>query len=533
MDKKLQGHTEPRFYTPPLTKLTEETTLGYEAIDFAENFLGITLHPWQKWLFLHALELDPETNYQDYRFRQILVLVGRQNGKTVAMTVLGLWRMFMDGASEIISTAQNLRVAEDTLKDAFNIAQKNPSLRKYFPHRNEGGKHVPWMRQTNGSHQIELASIPPGLENTLDVGGAMPTWYVVAANGGGRSYSADLALFDELREHKDEGAWNSIAPTTVERPRSQIWAFSNAGDARSVVLRRLRNVALAAINEKTTDEERLGLFEWSADPDLSIFDEKGWAQANPSLGYGHRTARDMKALAKQTVDPENGDSTEAGFRTEYLCQWVETLEPGKISKELWDSLADPQSAPAEDSAVFVGIDVAQDGAEAHIAIGAYRTDGLWHTEIVASRLGYKWVQEWLETRLDTTWFTGEVGIQVKGSASAHLASLLEESPITIIPWQGVDMSSSVLGFFDLLRAKNLRHRNQNKLDLAVDGIKEKKAGDTWIWDRQNSLHDATPLIAANIAWWMGHRKQEAQFVSAYDDESFEDFFDLDDEALYR
>ena len=54
---KLVGYEEPRIYTPPLRELTPETTLGFEVIAFSENVLGIKLHPWQKWLFIHALEI--------------------------------------------------------------------------------------------------------------------------------------------------------------------------------------------------------------------------------------------------------------------------------------------------------------------------------------------------------------------------------------------------------------------------------------------------------------------------------------------
>ncbi|MEF2735647.1 MAG: terminase, partial [Bifidobacterium choerinum] len=80
------GITEPRLWTKPLRPLTRETSLGFEVIDFAEQILGIRLYPWQKWLLIHALELlnDGIT----YRFRRIIVLVGRQNGKTLLVQVL-------------------------------------------------------------------------------------------------------------------------------------------------------------------------------------------------------------------------------------------------------------------------------------------------------------------------------------------------------------------------------------------------------------------------------------------------------------
>ena len=73
----LLGSETPRIFTPPLRKLTPKTTLGFAAIEFAEDVCQVTLYPWQKWLLLHALELHPDGGF---RFRTIVVLVARQQG---------------------------------------------------------------------------------------------------------------------------------------------------------------------------------------------------------------------------------------------------------------------------------------------------------------------------------------------------------------------------------------------------------------------------------------------------------------------
>ena len=53
-----KGNPEPRIFTPPLVELTPETSLGFEAIEFCESFLGLELRPWQKFVLIHGLELD-------------------------------------------------------------------------------------------------------------------------------------------------------------------------------------------------------------------------------------------------------------------------------------------------------------------------------------------------------------------------------------------------------------------------------------------------------------------------------------------
>jgi hypothetical protein len=74
---RLAGSVRPRLFTPPQRPLTRRTTKGFDVIQFAE-IIGEPLLPWQQWLVKHALELTPDGTY---RFRTVLVLVARQNGK--------------------------------------------------------------------------------------------------------------------------------------------------------------------------------------------------------------------------------------------------------------------------------------------------------------------------------------------------------------------------------------------------------------------------------------------------------------------
>src|SRR5450759_3088721 len=76
---RLRGSTEPRIWTPPLRELTPEESLGFAAVKFATAVLLLVLFPWQEWLLIHMLELRPDGQF---RFRTVVVLVARQNGKS-------------------------------------------------------------------------------------------------------------------------------------------------------------------------------------------------------------------------------------------------------------------------------------------------------------------------------------------------------------------------------------------------------------------------------------------------------------------
>jgi hypothetical protein len=116
----LRGSTTPRLWTRPLVRgrrgpcgcgcaLTPATSLGFSAVDFATGVLGFELIPWQRWLLIHALELRADGRF---RFRTVLVLVARQNGKTTLVEVKNLWKMFVLQVPLVIGTAQNLDISE-------------------------------------------------------------------------------------------------------------------------------------------------------------------------------------------------------------------------------------------------------------------------------------------------------------------------------------------------------------------------------------------------------------------------------------
>lgn len=515
------GATTPRLFTPPLRELTEETSWGFDVIWFAREVLREPLTEWQEWLSIHALELLPpdriKATYPDQpelwdeemlRFKTILVLVARQNGKTHWAKVILKWALFRKRLPYILGAAQTKNDAFELWEEVRDECEKHPKLRKR-------------MKRTSNAHGFEALRSRTGV-------------YRIAGldRNAGRGKTVNMLYLDELREHKTWTGWTALSSTTMSPIIGFNVCTSNAGDARSVVLKSLRTKSLNAINAGTTDDVTVGIFEWSAHPDLSIDDREGWAQANPDLGHGRMTERDIIAEREAKEDDE--------FRTENLCQWVESLDPGKIPPELWDSLADPASRPADGAPIYVGVDVATEGTHAHITIAAERADGNWHVETVASRAGFRWVAGWLNSRRGS-WFTGTVGLQVKGSPSNALTPLLKDAGIEVAEWQGTDMTSSVLGFFTAIQERTIRWLGRDPdfpttptlLEQAAIGVKDRKAGDTFIWDRDKSTGDATPFVSANIAWWMGHRKS-TDFVSAYADDDWDtadtgsDDFDDDD-----
>jgi len=515
---KVFGCETPRIYTPPLRELTPETSLGFSVIEFATVVLEIELFPWQKWLLIHMLELLPDDSL---RFRTVLVLVARQNGKSTLSQVLALWFMYVYNVALVIGTAQDLDVAEEIWQGAVDLVTEvddddNPVRPDLFDLHER-------VVNVNGKKALQLRRRPG-----QKIGSR---WKVKAANRrAGRSLSGDLVLLDELREHQSWDAWGALTKTTMARAMALIVALSNAGDASSIVLRYLRKMAHAGLGdpdginadddpaallgtvdtdeldlddlELDEDDDTLGIFEWSAPPGCSIRDRNGWAQANPSLGHNPQFTERTVASACRT-DPE------WVFRTEVLCQWPEGTIEGPFPPGSWEKSTDATSTISDDSLIPFCVDVSWDRATSHIGVAGYRPDELIHFEVVASRAGTDWVLPWLTDTEHPDRATRPVVVQAAGAPASSLITALKDAGLTVLEWGGPELGRGTGLFYDAIRSaigegdapKGARHRPQPLLDVAAARAVPKSMGDAFVWDRKHSPVDVAPLIAVTGAVW--------------------------------
>ena len=483
----MTGKKEPRIFTPPLRKLTQKTSLGFLFIDFCES-LGQPLLPWQKWLSIHALEITGDFP-EDwcFRFRYIIVLVSRQNGKTYWFKLLGLFFNYVLQTKLVIGTAQNLDKANDTFEEAVELIETTPILDAEF------------VKALRGAGRREY----------LLKGGER--WKVVATNRRGRGWSSDLILMDEIREQTDWEGWSAISKTMLARPSAILVAVSNAGDATSVVLRHLRLQAHAQLGDPDgiasnraslggeDVDESLGLFEWSAAPGCKIRDEKAWAQANPSLGYGFLTERALKSA--MLTDPEQI------FRTECLCQWVETVLPCPFPNGAWEKGVDTESEIAPESTVFYGIDMSQDRQWVSIGVCGLRSDGNWHIEVVARRVGSEWAIDWFRERAVKR--SMKLAFQSRGAPVSGLGEQISTlTGIERIGIEGMELPTGWARFWDSIAAcQNDRggvktfHLPQPVLDAPAKTMQVRNlGGGTDVPDRVKSPDDISPMFACIMAF---------------------------------
>lgn len=502
------GKQVPRIWTKPLRDLTPETTLGYLFIRFCEE-IDVKLLPWQEWLAIHSLEIVDEGDSWRFRYRYIIILISRQNGKTYFEVLLNLFFLYGLKSHLVLGTAQNLDTAVETFEDTVAQIESTPELNEMLEQ----------VRRGAGKREMSLKN--------------GDRYKVLAATRKARGLSSDLIMMDELREQTNWEAWGAISKTMMARPTAILFGLSNAGDVSSVVLRHLRLQAHAMLGDpdgiasnrtglggEDVMDDALGLFEWSAEPDCPIDDVEQWSQANPSLGYGFLTERALKSA--MSTDPENI------FRTECLCQWVESRLPEPFPEGAWLGGQDEESSIREDSELYWGIDMSQDRKWTTIAVCGMREDGNYHVEVVEKRIGTEWALDWFRQRA-LRYGTMKLSFQERGSPASGLAEqICTIDGIERLAQGGSNLTAGWNRFYDAVAScqpdtnrggVKVFHLPQPTLDTPGRTCQMRNlGGGTMLPDRVKSPDDISPLMACAMAFAGAtaiNKKEKKVFESSY------------------
>jgi hypothetical protein len=348
------GRTEPRLFTPPLRELTPDTSYGFDVVDFAES-IGRPLDPWQQWAVIHLGELLPDGRP---RFRKVLVMVARQNGKTELLVILTLFWLFIDQIGLVLGMSTKLDYARESWQKACSLAR-----------RSIYADEIETIRRANGEQELV----------TVD-----DCRYKIAASNaeGGRSLTVGRLVMDELRQQFDYSAWDAAVPATNAVYDAQVVAITNQGSDRSVVLNDLRAAALAYI-ESGQGDDRLGLLEWSAPEDADPLDLDALAMANPNLGY--RIDPDV-LLADARAAVAAGGEKLSGFRTEIMCIRVKSMDAA-INPDRWRAAADPAVVQLVRAGCALAVDVSPDFRHVSLVAAAVLPDGRTGLRVAGSWSG--------------------------------------------------------------------------------------------------------------------------------------------------
>lgn len=486
-------------WTPPLVELTPETSYGFEVIDFARDVLGTPLDPWEEWAVIHAGELLPDGRP---RFRTVLIIVARQNGKTFLTDVLIQYWLFVDVVPLVMGTSTDRSYAKRQWNRICQQVRKHPELSGYL-----GADAI---RRTIGEEALRTSD---GAE------------YIFAANNGraGRSTTLHRWVCDELREHASRDCWNSATNAMNAVPDAQTVCITNMGDDRSVVLNPLRESAITYL-ETGQGDPRVGLLEWSCPPGSDPCDPAALAQANPN--FGRRVDRDALLGAGRRAVIAGGQEL-ADFRTEVMCMRVPLLDPA-VDPDLWAAAkaAVPLDLAPHRRNVACCLDISLDGSHATLT-AAVLHDGRVHLDVVKAWSGYGCTRE---VRRDLPDLIAKVKPRVLGwfptgpaaALAADMKPRAQRGETKRWPPRGVklqpltaDVAGVCMGLADLVKADMVRHAGDPMQDAHIESAQRLNRGDaTWVFQRRG----AGPIDGAYSAAGSAHLARSIR-LRAVDDQT--------------
>lgn len=447
------GSNEPRVHTPYRDDLP---TRGNELIELAER-IEVPLMPWQ------ALVANEAHRFREdgrWAFPQVGVLVSRQQGKSHLMRlriVMGLteWKEKLQ-----ILSAHKLAISLEHFNQVVELFENYDWL----------SSQVKNIRRVNGQEEITMLN--------------GSRFKVVANNAAGRGYAgAESIYLDELREHKDYGAWSAISRTQLAAKNPQLWAFSNAGDATSIVLNELRERGHATVEGV---KDSLLWMEWSAKPGSSIDDLDAWKAANPAMG---RSVHFENLMAVK-------NEPEAVVLTENLGIWVDTMV-SPWSPGAWANCIDTSLEMTNDRQTFLAFDLTPRRNYCSL-VGAQIVDGK-----IAIGLLHEFSSD---TALDDLEIANAIApwarkydishVSFSKNTGASVAARLQAAGIQCKAIDGREFAQACDEMLSAMEAGRLSHGDQNALNKSIASCARINFSDGgWIIGRRASNDNATAAVA--------------------------------------
>ncbi len=446
-DTGVIGHPVPRIAPPEPVRSN--------VVEFRQfsSALGIDLRPWQETVGKYLTAKGPDD--VRWNWREIAVIVARQNGKTTLLVPLIVQRLL--AGHRIMHTAQNRYLPREVfgLVADIMVSKYRDRLRSK-------------PRFANGQESIEVR-------------GGGHYRIVAPTRGGARGPSNDLVIIDELREMDDHSFIAAAKPTLTASKHPQMVYLSNAGTDDSEVLNALRLRAGV--------DPALAYLEWSAEASRRADDPVGWAEANPSMG--HDPAVELALRDEYRAHSLSG--TLAVFETEHLCRWVVSMRERLVDAFSWAMSEAESLTPGADRYLGVSMDPA--GHRASVGLAWRMRDDTIAVEHVLEATG------------------SPIDIDLFGADVKRLASKLGVRSVGYDPLTEGQVAKFLIGpekingqrfanasstFRLAVHSGKIKHRNSAAItdDLTFTAIKPHDATGSYIAVRSDDDRPITAALAA-------------------------------------
>lgn len=319
-----------------------DTTHGKKAVELARRF-GIVMMPWQEDEVLLALSVNDEGMWLH---SDVVLICPRQNGKSLILEVIILYRLFVLN-HQIVFSAHQWRTA----KSIRNRIWKKIKSRRWAASR--------LVRNTASAGEAEM--------ETRDGGKVQ---FTTRSNDMGRGFDEiDLLLLDEAY-NLESGEMDAVAPTQLAAQDPQtIYASSAVNRDKHLKGEELSKVRAKAL---ALQFDGVMLSEYCAPMDMEL-DAKSpatWELANPSYGV-IATEKKVRSMDQKLTD--------VGFEVEMLGwgRWFVDSKDDKKSIIEAEEWVEKVSPPPPGGVSCLAADVTPTGEQVGL-VAAIATDTGFH-----------------------------------------------------------------------------------------------------------------------------------------------------------
>lgn len=235
-------------------------------IEFVERFCKhskgkwagkpVMLDLWQKAILQSIFGFVNENG--DRKYRELLIVVARKNGKSTLLSAIALYMLFGDheGGAQICCVASKKEQAKIVFNEAKNMVAQSPLLSKHIKKR-KSDLYVPLTFSTFEP----LASD----SNTLD------------------GLNMHCGIIDELHSIKDRNIYDVSKQSMSARTQPLLFMITTAGFVRECIFDDIYEYADDVLNGIINDERFLS-FIYELDSRSEWVIPECWEKANPGLG---------------------------------------------------------------------------------------------------------------------------------------------------------------------------------------------------------------------------------------------------------
>lgn len=346
----------PTVYTRPLSE--DFPSDGYRLLDLVDRYWRnpdgskVTLDEWQRSLIIAILERFPDDHPNQalagrLRYRQVVISLSRQNGKSLIAAILGLYGLVQHVTGPYVVGVASTREQAQIVYDRTAYVIRNvPRLNSLI--KPTGTRGLKW-RDGGGRYEMRASK-----------GDAL------------QGLPVSLGIADELHIMQEE-VWDSLVVGQRAQRDGLLIGITTAGDDDSILLKRLYRQGHEAAETGDRDS-RFGFFLWEA-PEGATIDTPGAIEAStPAAACGRLDVATIRSDVKHLPEADQQRYTLNRF-SEIVGSWL----PAGAWRACRGS-----GVPADVKSNLV-FSVERTGAWEHASIVATaKIDGRSRTELVAT-----------------------------------------------------------------------------------------------------------------------------------------------------